>query len=95
MPPGWPGRLQASGIGPGDRVAYLCPNIPEMLIAHFGVPLAKAVLVAINTRLSGAEIVYILSHSGAKALVVDTELLSTAAPRFGELSGPGGSNHHR
>ena len=74
--------LQASGIGPGDRVAYLCPNIPEMLIAHFGVPLAKAVLVAINTRLSGAEIVYILSHSGAKALVVDTELLSTAAPRL-------------
>ena len=74
--------LQASGIGPEDRVAYLCPNIPEMLIAHFGVPLAKAVLVAINTRLSGAEIAYILSHSGAKTLVVDTELLSTAAPRL-------------
>ena len=76
--------LQASGIGPGDPVAYLCPNIPEMLIAHFGVPLAKAVLVAINTRLSGAEIAYILSHSGAKALVADTELLSTAAPPLGD-----------
>jgi fatty-acyl-CoA synthase len=33
--------LQASGIEPGDRVAYLCPNIPELLIAHFAVPLAS------------------------------------------------------
>jgi fatty-acyl-CoA synthase len=65
---------------PGDRVAYLLPNLPEMLVAHFGVPLAGAVLVAINTRLSGAEITYILQHSGAKVLVADTELLATAAP---------------
>src|ERR671926_1986783 len=66
--------LQASGVGPGDRVAYLCPNIPEMLVAHFGVPLAGAVLVAINTRLSPAEIAYICDHSGAKLLLVDTAL---------------------
>ena len=45
--------LQASGIDAGDRVAYLCPNIPELLIAHFAIPLAGAVLVAINSRLSG------------------------------------------
>ncbi|MDE0132055.1 MAG: acyl--CoA ligase family protein [bacterium] len=75
--------LQSSGIGPGDRVAYLCPNIPEMLIAHFGVPLAGAVLVAINTRLSGPEIAYILTHSGARVLVADTELLPAAAPHLG------------
>lgn len=79
--------LEASGIGPGDRVAYLCPNIPEMLIAHFGVPLAKAVLVAINTRLSGPEIAYILSHSGARVLVADTELLPAAAPHLGGCPG--------
>src|SRR5664280_2492483 len=42
--------LQAYGIWPGDRVAYLCPNIPETLVAHFAVPLAGAVLVAINVR---------------------------------------------
>ncbi len=76
--------LQASGVGPGDRVAYLCPNIPQMLIAHFGVPLARAVLVAINTRLSGPEIAYILGHCGARVLVVDTELLPTVAPHLGE-----------
>jgi fatty-acyl-CoA synthase len=38
--------LRACGVTPGDRVAYLCPNIPELLVAHFGVPLAGAVLVA-------------------------------------------------
>ena len=51
--------LQASGVRPGDRVAYLCPNIPEMLVANFGVPLAGAVLVPINHRLSAEEVRYI------------------------------------
>ena len=72
--------LQASGIGPGDRVAYLCPNIPELLVAHFAVPLAGAVLVAINTRLAPEEVRYICDHSGAKLLVVDSELRSIIDP---------------
>ncbi|MDQ2897779.1 MAG: long-chain-fatty-acid--CoA ligase [Actinomycetota bacterium] len=71
--------LQASGIEPGDRVAYLCPNIPELLIAHFAVPLAGAVLVAINSRLAGQEVRYICDHSGTKLLVVDSELRSVVA----------------
>jgi fatty-acyl-CoA synthase len=72
------GALRASGVGPGDRVAYLMPNLPEMLIAHYAVPLAGAVLVAVNTRLTADEVAYILSHSGAKIVVVDAALLSTA-----------------
>ena len=75
--------LRAAGVGVGDRVAYLSPNIPELLIAHFAVPLTGAVLVAVNTRLSGAEIEYILQHSGAKVLVADTELYPTVAPHLG------------
>jgi fatty-acyl-CoA synthase len=71
--------LRATGIGPGDRVAYLMPNLPEMLVAHFAVPLAGAVLVAVNTRLSGEEIEYILKHSGAKVLVADSAFLSSVA----------------
>jgi fatty-acyl-CoA synthase len=71
--------LKASGIGPCDRVAYLCPNIAELLIAHFAVPLAGAVLVAINTRLSADEVSYICEHSGSRILVVDHELLPAAA----------------
>jgi len=72
--------LEASGIEPGDRVAALLPNLPEMLIAHFGVPLRHAVLVSINTRLAAPEILYILNHSGARLLIVDTELAALIAP---------------
>ncbi|MEX0700190.1 MAG: AMP-binding protein, partial [Acidimicrobiia bacterium] len=79
--------LRASGVKPGDRVAYLMPNLPEMLIAHFAVPLCRAVLVAINTRLSGPEIEYILNHSGASLLVADTALLPVVAPRLSAVSG--------
>ena len=53
--------LQQSGIAHGDRVAFLAPNVHELLEAHFGVPRAGAVLVAINTRLMPEEIAYILA----------------------------------
>jgi fatty-acyl-CoA synthase len=66
-------------------VAFLCPNIPPLLEAHFGVPLAGGVLVAINTRLSAAEIRYILNHSEARLLFVDTELAPLIAPIRDEL----------
>lgn len=68
------GILQAAGVQPGDRVAFLCPNTPPLLEAHFAVPLIGAILVAINTRLSSDEVSYILAHSGAKLLFVDSEL---------------------
>lgn len=78
--------LQASGVLPGDRVAYLCPNVPEMVIAHFGVPLAGAVLVPINTRLAAEEIVHICNHSGARLLVADAEYLADLVPALPELT---------
>jgi fatty-acyl-CoA synthase len=71
--------LRASGIEPGDRVAYLMPNLPEMLVAQFAVPLAGGVLVSVNTRLSDEEIAYILNHSGAKVLVTDSAFLPQVA----------------
>jgi fatty-acyl-CoA synthase len=72
--------LRASGVRPGDRVACLLPNVPAMLHAHFGVPLAGAVLVAVNTRLSAEEVRYILDHSGATVLVVDSALTGAVEP---------------
>ena len=72
--------LRASGVQPGDRVACLLPNVPAMLHAHFGVPLAGAVLVAVNTRLSAEEVRYILDHSGATMLVVDSTLTPAIDP---------------
>ncbi|HEX9354817.1 MAG TPA: acyl--CoA ligase family protein [Streptosporangiaceae bacterium] len=77
--------LQASGVEPGDRVAYLMPNLPEMLIAHFAVPLAGGVLVAVNTRLTAEEIAYILAHSGSKIVVLDAALLPTVAVAAGNV----------
>jgi fatty-acyl-CoA synthase len=65
--------LQRAGVKGGDRVAILCPNTPPMLGAHYGVPLAGAILVPINIRLSTDEIAYILDHSGSKVLLIDTE----------------------
>ena len=57
--------LKKEGIGRGDCVAFLCPNIPPMLEAHYGVPVTGAFLCAINIRLSSREIEYIINHSGA------------------------------
>jgi fatty-acyl-CoA synthase len=67
-------RLRNSGLGKGERVAFLCPNTPPMLEGHFAVPAAGLVLVAINTRLGRDEVTYIVEHSGAKMVFVDAEL---------------------
>src|SRR3712207_1809568 len=67
-------RLRGTGLQKGDRVAFLCPNIPPMLEAHFAVPAAGMVLVAINTRLGKDEVSYIVEHSGARMVFVDAEL---------------------
>jgi acyl-CoA synthetase (AMP-forming)/AMP-acid ligase II len=71
--------LRGRGLEPRDRVAVLCPNTPALLEAHFGVPAAGGVLVAINARLSPSEIRAILEHSGARTLIVDAELAGQVA----------------
>jgi fatty-acyl-CoA synthase len=58
----------------GDRVAFLCPNSPPMLEAHFAVPAAGNILVSINTRLAKDEVKYIIEHSNSKMVFVDHEL---------------------
>src|SRR5205823_3383906 len=72
--------LRAVGLRHLDRVAFICPNTPAMLEAHFGVPAAGLVLVPINTRLNSDEIGYILKHSGAKLVFVDHELEGLVKP---------------
>ena len=71
------GALARAGVGAGDRVAVLAPNVPVLLAAHFAVLRLQAALVAINTRLSSDEVRYILDHSGASVVLADPEL----APR--------------
>ena len=71
------GALRLVGVRKGDKVAFLCPNLPAMLEGHYGPMRIGAVLVAINIRLSPREVAYILNHSGAKVLVFDSELAPT------------------
>ncbi|MFZ5632517.1 MAG: acyl--CoA ligase family protein [Bacillota bacterium] len=73
------------GTGKGDKVAFLCPNTPPMLEAHFGVPLLGGVLVSINIRLSSREIAYILNHSDSRALFVDAEFAGLIDQIKGEI----------
>src|SRR5713226_3816413 len=72
--------LRRAGLQKDDRVAFLCPNIPATLEAHYGVPGAGGALVAVNTRLSSDEIGYILRHSGSTFLFVDAELEGLIKP---------------
>jgi fatty-acyl-CoA synthase len=65
--------LARRGVGQGDTVAVMAPNIPAHFEAHFGVPMAGAVLNALNIRLDAETIAFILQHGEAKVLLTDTE----------------------
>ncbi|HEF4756595.1 acyl-CoA synthetase [Burkholderia multivorans] len=79
--------LAAAGVGRGETVAALLPNIPAMVEAHFGVPMAGAVLNTINTRLDAASVLFMLRHGEAKVLIVDTEYADIAQRAALELPG--------
>jgi len=69
--------LQRAGIGNGDTVAVMAANTPEMVEAHFGVPMSGGVLNTLNTRLDAEAIAFMLKHGEAKLLVTDTEFAPT------------------
>lgn len=65
--------LAQRGIGRGDTVSCLLPNVPAMLECHYGVPMCGAVLHSINTRLDAAIIAFQLDHAMSKVVIVDRE----------------------
>ena len=65
--------LQQAGVGKNDTVAVMLPNTPPMVEAHFGVPMAGAVLNALNTRLDPEAVAFMLDHGEAKVVIVDPE----------------------
>jgi fatty-acyl-CoA synthase len=79
--------LDRRGIGRGDTVAVMAPNIPEMMEAHFGVPLCGAVLNALNIRLDAEAIAFILAHGEAKVLLTDREFSPVIAQALGLMKG--------
>jgi fatty-acyl-CoA synthase len=80
--------LTRAGVGPGDTVAFLAANTPELYEAHFGVPLAGAVLNAINTRFDPGTVSFILEHGEAKVLITDREFSRTVARVLPTLAHP-------
>jgi len=80
--------LRRRGIGWGDTVAVMAPNVPALLEAHYGVPMAGAVLNALNYRLDARSIAFILGHGQAKLLIADREFAPTVKAALEELGHP-------
>lgn len=80
--------LAGMGIGQGDVVSVLAPNVPALLEAHYGVPMAGAVLNAINTRLDPATVAFILEHGEARLLLVDRGLTAIARAALERMDNP-------
>ncbi|MFQ5955003.1 MAG: AMP-binding protein, partial [Kiloniellales bacterium] len=80
--------LRRRGIGVGDTVSVMAPNVPALLEAHYGVLMAGAVLNAINIRLDPPSIAFILSHCGAKLLISDAEFSEGVGQALEGMSDP-------
>ena len=80
--------LRLRGIGPGDTVAVMAPNVPALLEAHYGVPMAGAVLNALNYRLDARSIAFILGHGQAKLLIADREFAPIVRAALEEFGSP-------
>jgi len=75
------------GVKRGDVVSTLIPNVPASVEAHFAVPMAGAVLNAINTRLDDTTITYILDHADSKVLLVDSQFVDLVERAIPNLKG--------
>ena len=82
------GALAARGVGYGDTVSLMAPNVPEMLEAHFGVPMCGAVLNALNYRLDADTIRFILGHAETKVLITDREFSPVVARALEGMDAP-------
>ena len=80
--------LAARGLGVGDTVAVMLPNIPAMYEVHFGVPMCGAVLNTLNTRLDADTIAFMLKHGGAKVLITDREYSATMSKALVQMDSP-------
>lgn len=79
--------LVAHGVGKGDTVAVMLPNVPPMFEAHFGVPMTGAVLNTLNTRLDAEAIAFMLQHGEAKVLITDPEFATVIRSALELLEG--------
>ena len=80
--------LRRRGVGRGDTVAIMAPNVPALLEAHYGVPMAGAVLNALNYRLDAHSIAFALEHAQAKLLIADREFAPVVRDALRALNRP-------
>ena len=78
--------LRRRGIGLGDTVSVMAPNVPALLEAHYGVAMAGGVLNALNYRLDARSIAFILEHGGARLLIADREYSATIRAALGQIA---------
>jgi fatty-acyl-CoA synthase len=79
--------LKLHGIGVGDTVAVMLPNVPAMFDCHFGVPMSGAVVNTLNTRLDAEAIAFMLDHGEAKVVITDPEYSATMTRALAMMSG--------
>ncbi len=77
--------LTRLGVGAGDTVAVMAPNLPAMFEAHYGIPMAGAVINTLNTRLDAEAIAFMLDHGEARVLLTDVEFAPTVKKALGLL----------
>ena len=80
--------LRDRGVGPGDRVALLAPNVADFVRAYYGILAVGGVVVPVPTLLTAAEAGYLVRHSGARSLVYDAVLGAVAAEVAAEVGVP-------
>ncbi len=80
--------LKKLGVGKGDVVTFIAANTPEMVEAHFGVPMAGAVLNTMNVRLDSETIAYILDHAETSVLVTDTQFAPAVKEALAQANRP-------
>jgi fatty-acyl-CoA synthase len=80
--------LAGKGIGHGDTVAAMLPNIPAMNELHFAVPMSGGVLNALNIRVDAPSIAFQLDHGGARIILVDPEFSGVIAEAMTLMKGP-------
>src|SRR5262249_51825187 len=83
----WSSALQALGVRPGDRVAYIAPNTHSQLESFYAAPQIGAVLVPINYRLIADDFRYIINHSGARVICAHADYLDAVDGIRDELPG--------
>jgi len=81
----WSAALQKLGVRPGDRVAYIAPNVHAQLESFYSVLQIGATLVPVNYRLTADDFAYLIQHSGARVVCAHADYLAAVESIRGQI----------